>query len=123
MAAKKSSSGKAGGVLVFLGSLIYLYVVFTWYNSGAALGAWLSASAFLGPLVVALAVISAILLFFGSIGVMADMMQGEKMHQMLWKFVMIGGITELIVTGGGGWFYFAVVGFILTYLGAMMASM
>jgi|GEM_PF-7039602 hypothetical protein len=123
MAAKKGSSSKTGGILVFLGSLVYLYVVFTWYSKGAALGAWLSASAFLGPLVVAFAMLSAIILFFTSVGMMADMAEGEKKHQMLWKFVMIGGITEIIVTGGSGWFYAAIVGFILTYLGALMASM
>lgn len=116
----------AGGILVFLGSLIYLYVVFTWYNSGAALGAWVSATQFLGPFVVAVAMVSAITLFFMSIGVMADKAQGEMkkmMGMVLWKFTMIAGITEIIVTGGGAWFWAAIVGFILTYLGAMMASM
>jgi hypothetical protein len=125
-AAKKSSSSVGGGVLVFLGSLIYLYVVFTWYSSGAALGAWVSATQFFGPFVVAAAMVSAITLFFMSIGAMANKATGEMksmMQMVLWKFVMLAGVTEIIVTGGSGWFYAAILGFILTYIGAMAASM
>ncbi|HUB92427.1 MAG TPA: hypothetical protein VL945_00540 [Candidatus Saccharimonadales bacterium] len=125
-AAKKSSAGMAGGILVFLGSLIYLYVVFTWYNSGAALGAWVSATQFLGPFVVAVAMVSAITLFFMGIGTMSGKATGEMksmMQMVLWRFVMLAGITEIIVTGGGAWFYAAILGFVLTYIGAMASAM
>lgn len=124
MASKKNSSGLAGGILLFLGSLIYLYVFFTWYNSGGAFGAWLSAAQFLAPFVAVGAVISAITLFFLSIGSMAGKTSGDKMKMnVLWKFIILGGITTLILTAEGMWFYAALVGFILTYLGGMFASM
>ena len=127
-AAKKNSSSMLGGALVFLGSLVYLYVVFTSYtgSSGGALGTWATAASWLGPVIVAVAIVSSISLFFMGIGTMADKAQGEMksmMHQVLWKFVMLAGITQVIVTGGGAWFYAAVLGFVLTYIGAMAASM
>ena len=122
-AAKKSSPNLAGGILAFLGSLVYLYVVFTWYAGGAALGPWVSASQFFGPFVVAFAIVSAITLFFLSIGMMAGKMDGEMANRAIWKFVMIAGITEIIVTGGGAMFWAAILGFILTFVGAMTLQM
>lgn len=126
MAAKKSMSG-VGGALVFLGSLVYLYVVFTWYSSGAAASAWLAMASFLAPFVVAAAVISAVTLFFMGIGT-ATMGKGSEkdadmMSKIMWKFVMVGAATTIILTGGTSWFYVAIVGFLLTYIGAMAATM
>ncbi len=108
---------------MFLGSLVYLYVVFTWYNGGATAGAWLNAAAFLSPFVIAVAIVSAITLFFMGLGAAAGMKGDAKMADVLWKFIILGGITTLIVTGGGGWFYVALVGFVLTYLGGSVLSM
>ncbi len=123
MAAKKSSSNMAGGVLAFLGSLVYLYVVFTWYGNGAALGSWLSAASFLGPFVVAAAIVSAITLFFMSIGTMAGKPLNEMMRNVLWRFIMLAGVSTIIVTGGSSLFWAAIAGFVLTYIGAIAASM
>lgn len=122
MAAKKSMSGPLGGVLVFIGSLIYLYVIFTWYSRGAAMGSWLSMAQFFAPFVIAASIVSAITLFFMSFGTMGGMM-GEMMSNLIWKFIMISGITTLIITGGGSWFYVALAGFVLTYIGGTMSTM
>ena len=122
----KKSSGTAGGALLFVGAVIYLYVVFTWYSSGAAPSAWLNWASFLAPFVVAGAIVSSITLFFMSIGSIAGKVTDDMkamMNQVLWKFVMIGSGTTLILTGGTEWFYYVVLGFVLTYLGAMMESM
>jgi hypothetical protein len=124
MAAKKKSSGLAGGVLIFLGSLIYLYIIFssyqTWYGGGS-LGAWLGAAQFLGPFVAAFAVISAITLFFMSFGVASGKM--PDMMKTVWKVIMLAGVTSLIVAAGGVLFYVSVAAFVLAFLGAMLASM
>jgi hypothetical protein len=124
MAAKKNSSGMVGGGLLFLGSLVYLYVLFTWYSSGAAAGPWLAMAQFFAPFVAAAAIVSAITLFFMGIGQAAGKSSNdEMMTKVLWKFVMIAGISTIIATAGTSWFYVAIVGFLLTYIGAMAASM
>ncbi len=127
MAAKKESSGPVGGILVFLGSLIYLYVVFTWYGQGGAMGTWLNMASFFAPFVIALAIISSFSLFFLSIGMMSNKMMDEAHKKMkgniLWKFIMLGAITLFILSGMGAYFLYAIVGFLLTYIGGMMGSM
>jgi len=111
--------GPVGGVLVFLGSIVYLYVVFTWYMNGAIASVWLSAAQFLAPFVIAFAVVASISLFFMGIGAMANVGGDKKMKShALWKFVMLGAISLLILTGGSFWFYAVLLGFVLTYLGA-----
>ena len=122
MAKKNSSAAVAGGVLLLLGSLVYLYVLFSWYNTGA-IGSWLGAAQFLTPFVAAVALIGAISLFFMSIGTIAGKMDDDMMMNVLWKFVMVEGISSVIVTAGGSSFYVAIGAFILTYLGAMAAGM
>ena len=106
-----------------LGSLIYLYVVFSWYSSGAVAGQWLNAAQFLAPFVAAFAVIGAVSLFFMSIGAIAGKMTNEKMNHTLWKFVMLGAISLVILAAGGALFYAVILGFILTYLGAAITDM
>lgn len=119
----KKNSGMAGGVLVLLGSLVYLYVLFTWYGTGTN-GAWLSSAQFLTPFVAAGAFLTAITLFFMSLGSVAGMSGDAKMMSTwLWKFTTWAGLTTFIVTGGTAWFWYAVVGFVLTYLGAAWATM
>jgi hypothetical protein len=121
--AKKSYFGPVGGILALIGSLIYIYVVFAWYSSSTAASPWLSAAQFLSPFVAALAIVSAISLFFISIGTIAGKMKGDKTNKVLWKFVILGAVTLLILAAGGSWFYLVVLGFILTYIGAMIATM
>ncbi len=124
--AKKNSSAAAGGVLLLLGSLAYLYVLFTWYNgmgAAGAIGSWLGAAQFLTPLIAAVALIGSISLFFLSIGTIAGKESGKDMRKVLWKFIMLEGITSVIVTAGGSWFYAVIGAFVLTYIGAMAAKM
>jgi uncharacterized membrane protein len=124
MAAKKSSSAIAGGILALLGSLVYLYVVFTWYNGGGAASAWLTAAQFFAPFVVGLAIVSTISIFFMSIGGMTGKMKSDKMmNAVYWKLIMAAGVTLIILTGGTMWFWWVIVGFILTYLGAAWETM
>ena len=123
MAKNKSVGSQLGGVLVFLGSLVYLYEVFTWLSGGAVLSGWASAASFLGPFVAALAVISSITLFFLSLGLMAGKVSSDaKEHgKLLWKFIMLGALTVLIVASAS--WSTVVVGFVLTYLGAWATMM
>ena len=120
---KNKNSAVAGGVVALIGSLVYLYVVFSWYAAGVV-GPWQNAALFLGPFVAAVAVVSAISLFFMSLGILAGKMD-KMMSSAVWKFTMLAGITTIILTGGtsGAWFWEALLGFVLTYIGAMMASM
>ena len=122
--ATKKSSGVGGGILVFLGSLIYLYVVYAWYYSaGGMLTPWVSIASFFGPFVLGLAIVSAVTLFFKGIKGIAGQTSSNSKHPVLWKFTNMGGVLFLIITGGTAWFTWALIGFILTYLGAMWESM
>jgi hypothetical protein len=120
--AKKNSSAAAGGVLLLLGSLVYLYVLFSWYNSGIV-GSWLSAAQFLTPFVAAVALIGSISLFFMSIGTLAGKMADKMMMSVLWRFVILESITAVIITATTSSFYAVIGAFILTYLGALAAGM
>lgn len=122
-AKKDSSSVMAGGILLFLGSLIYLYVVFAWYSNGSMLNAWLAAAQFLAPFVMAAAIISSISLFLMSIATAVGKMTKSMHKDAIWKFVMLGALTTIILTAGGSWFYAAIAAFVLTYLGAVWAAM
>jgi hypothetical protein len=121
MTSKKSSSGNWGGWLILLGSLIYLYVIFTWYGGGAVPGAWLSATQFFGPFVAAGAIVLTISLFFMSIGVAL----GKPITMSaLWKYMMADALFVLILAAGSStWFYLVVLGFVLTYIGGASAMM
>lgn len=122
--AKKDSKAQIGGVLTLLGSLIYLYVYYVWYSAGGALGGWLAATSFLAPFVIAVALFSAVTLFFMGLGKAAGMSSGDQKMSMniLWKFTMVGAITFVIITGGGAWYYWIVLALLLTYVGAMFSS-
>jgi hypothetical protein len=56
------------------------------------------------------------------IGAMTMPSNAEKMSKILWKFVMVAAITLLIIIGSGSLVYFVLIGFILTYIGAMLAD-
>ncbi len=117
--AKKSSMAQIGGVLTFLGSLVYLYVFFTWYGGGAAAGSWLNAAAFLAPIIVGVALFFAVTLFFTGIGTIAGKAQVKQ--DMAWRFVSTAAITFVIISGGTGWFYWSVLALLLTFIGAMLS--
>lgn len=121
--AKKNSWAAAGGVLLLLGSLVYLYVLFTWYGSAISPTSWLGSAQFLTPFVAAVALIGAISLFFMSIGTIAGKMADKSMMNVLWKCIMLESVTAVIVTAGGSWFYAVIGAFVLTYIGGMVANM
>ncbi len=124
MAAKKSMNLQAGGVLVFLGSLVYLYVAWQAYAGGAA-STWLGGYAQIWtPFVAAVAIFAAISLFFMSIGNMAGKGGDSKdMANWTWKIVMWAAITFLIWTAGSAWFLWVIIALVLTYLGTAWESM
>lgn len=126
MAKKRSMAAVGGGILMLIASLLYLYVGYTWYSVGSSTGVWLSAAQFFGPFVAAFALIGAIVLFFMSIGVMAGYMpndNGRSMGNKMWPFLISLGIAFFIVTAGGYWFYWAVLAFVISYIGAIAKSM
>ena len=122
--AKKSSMAAVGGeILMLVASLLYLFIGFTWYGTGTT-GSWLAAAQFLSPFVAAGALIGAIVLFFMSIGIMTGHLEsGKGMNDMTWRFLMFVGVVFLILTAGGSWFYFAVLAFVISYIGAIAKNM
>ncbi len=122
--AKKSMMG-TGAALAFLGSLVYLYLAFTWTGPAAWIGGTTSTFAYvLVPLAATTAVISAVSLFLLSIGAYAWKSSDEKMMWATKKAAYWGGFALVLLTGGsGGNFYLAVLGFLLAYIGSGMLSM
>lgn len=113
--------GTAGGILLFLGSLVYLYAIFAWY--GGALNGWLAAASFFGPFVAAFAIVSTITLFFMGIGMAAGKPMSTSKAMWMWKYIVGAGIAMLIVTESNGMLGLGVIGFLLTYIGAMTGRM
>lgn len=119
----KKGNAQLGGVLTFLGSLVYLYVFFTWYSGGYAPSTWLSMASFLAPFVVGFALFSAVTMFFIGLESMAGKIphDAKRTKEILWKFVTLGAVTFVVIGGGGGWYYWVVLALLLTYIGAMLA--
>ena len=117
--ATKKSSGTVGGILGFLGALVYLYVIFAWYGSNGAVaaGSWLAAAQFLTPFVIAIGIFGALSLFFVNLRAIAGKAGQKDSGMMLWKWITWTGVAALIITGGGQFFWWAVIGVILTMLG------
>lgn len=116
-ATSKSSNKTAAFVLEFLGSLIYLILVF---GTGNALaqggGVWL-------PVLWGMAVISAISLFFLSFTNLTGMENWGAM-----KFSFMGGFALIALVGtspglgtASTLYWAAVLGFVLSFLGSGMA--
>lgn len=106
-----------------LGSLIYLYVVYMWSTGVVAPSALLASASFLAPFVVAFGVFSAVSLFFMGLGSAAGISGGDEkmMSNILWKFIMLGAVT-FIILGGTASFYVVLVGLLLTYIGGMAGT-
>ncbi len=123
--ARGSSTGKIGEALTFVGALIYLFVYYSWYSAGYGMGAWLSAAQFLAPFVIGVALFSAVSLFFMGLGGLSGQKPpDEKMaRDLMWKFIMWGAIGFVIITGGTSWYWWAILAFLLTFLGGMAKSM
>ncbi len=121
MAKKMAMNKTAGGFLMLIGTLLYLYIAFSWYNSNATAGPWLSSAQFFGPFVAAFTFIGAITLFFMSIGTMTGRRpENEYMSRVMWSFMTLTGLAFLIVTGGSAWFYWAVLAFVIAFIGGII---
>lgn len=123
--AKKNSMAAAvgGGILMLIGSLLYLYIGFAWYGAGSAAGPWLAAAQFFSPFVAAFAFIGAITLFFMSIGAITMRRpESQYMTHIMWSFITLTGLVFLIVTAGSSWFYVAVLAFVIGFIGAIVKS-
>lgn len=122
MPAKRNSMIAAGGFLLFLGSLIYLYTVFTGYFSGT-FGAWLNAAQFFAPFVAAFAIVVSITLFFIGLEMTTGKVSEQAKSAMkLWKTIMAAGVVMFIVAPS--YLFLAnVLGFLLTFIGVIIAMM
>ena len=58
-----------------------------------------------------------------SLGTAAGKMDEKTMMPVLWKFVILEGVVSTIILATGSWFYWGIVAFVLTYLGALAAGM
>jgi len=124
--AKTNDSGKWtwAFVLTFLGSLVFLYVA---YNVLTAPAAWWTSLPLFGgagavflPIFAGVSIISAIVLFFSSFGLMQG---GKGATEMVTKSSMITGITLLALTLGSVWSWYSLLGFVLASIGITIAWM
>ncbi|MCL5429873.1 MAG: hypothetical protein M1504_00150 [Candidatus Marsarchaeota archaeon] len=120
---KGNSAGVGAGVLVFLGSLAFMYVSFSWYLSGAGAGSWLGSYAqFWTPFVAAIAVLGSVATFLMSFVGMANMWS-TKLKGALTKSVMYSAFTLLVLSANTVNFYWVLIGFVLAYIGAGWADL
>lgn len=116
MAAKKAQSWNM--ILQGLGTLLFLYVVWTWWSSGSGAGPWLGgAGGVWVPVFASVAVISVVsLLILTIVGFMG--MTSAGMSEAVMKAVWLGGISLVALTGGTTLFLWVVIGYVLAYVGA-----
>jgi hypothetical protein len=120
--------GHSAAALVLLGSIVYLLIVYLWSSQNASVNPtwWLSSTAvnystLWVPLLGGMAVISAIALFFMSIGSIVGV-RNAMTPGWTWKLLWWAGFTFIAITGGTPQFIYALVGFALTFIGASMAT-
>lgn len=106
--------------MLLLGALLYLYVVYMWYGTATVLsGTWLMATQFLAPFVATFAVVGSVSLFFKGLKMVAG--KADSKETWLWKFLITDGMAMLILGGPMNWT--VLLGFLLTYIGAVVAMM
>jgi hypothetical protein len=114
MATKKGSTSWYT-VLQFLGSLVFLWVLYSWWMGGWTLSSWFGAAGgFWAPLFGAVAVFGAVSLFLVSL---MSLLTGSNMAEHSKKLTMWTGIAFFAITVGGPLFIGTLVAFILTYFG------
>ena len=120
MAAKKGDM--TGPVLALIGSLVYLYVVWSWLSAGGSAGAWFAgAGAFWLPILVGVAAATTFGVLVVALCGLAGWMNSDG-----WKWAMQGafwGAIALFALGGAGLFWYVVVGFILLQFGIGKSKM
>jgi len=115
MATKKGSTSWYT-VLQFLGSLVFLWVLYSWYKAGWALASWFgSAGGFWAPLFGGVAVFGAVALFL--VTLMA-LLTGNAMAEYSKKLTIWTTITFFAITAGqSSLFIGTLVAFILAFFG------
>ncbi len=113
MATKKGTSWNT--VLQFLGSLVFLWVLYGWWTAGFAAPAWFGgAGGFWAPIFGGLAVFSVVSLFILSL---VNLLMGTAMSEHAMKMTQVAAVTLFAFTAGGGLFVGTIVAFILCYWG------
>ncbi len=125
MAAKKGIG--AGAVIQFIGSLVFLYVLWSWWTAGWVLGsagaAWFGgAGGFWAPIFAAVAIFGAIALFLMSIVALMGTTGGD-MAKYTGKIVLGTSLSFFALTAGGGLFIPVIIAFVLSYWGNGMQMM
>ncbi len=120
MAKQQNKNNWAPFGLVFVGSIIYLAVVISALYSGRGIAGELTGGIW-QPILIGLAVIGSISLFFVSFAGLAGM------KPMAWIGIRIAALTGfslVALTVGTGWLFTAsIIGFILAFLGSGTAAM
>ncbi len=113
MATKKSTSWNS--VLQFLGSLVFLWVLYGWWTAGWSVPAWFGgAGAFWVPIFGGVAIFSVISLFIMSL---VNLLMGMPYTEHSMKITQAAAVTLFAFTVGGGLFVATIVAFILCYWG------
>lgn len=115
--ASKKDHWYGSAIMTFIASLIYLYMVFAWVANGSPQSLWLqSAGAFWLPIVGAIGVLSSIILFLLSLvglsGRDNPAVAASTRGAALW-----GGFALLVIGSGGAFFWWAVAGFAIAFIG------
>ncbi len=119
--AKNNESKTWAFILTLVGSLVYLYIVWNWLGNPVANAVFGGAGAVFYPLVVGLAVVSAVGLFLMSFSFLRTSSDELTMHAG--KASMIAGVTLVALTVGSGMVWWAILGFALVKMGHMAAKM
>jgi hypothetical protein len=131
--AKSADKNKGNGVLsfilAFLGSLVYLYVVYTLLmglQSGwtASLVIFGGSGSFFLPIFIGLGVVSSIGLFLASFGLLKG---DNNSRNWVSKTSIIGGVSLIALFAGStttpAIVWYAILGFVLSMIGSIAAEM
>jgi len=116
--AKSSKPNYGAWALKFIGSLVYLYVLYQLWAPGSISGVF-------GPILFGVAAVASVALFITNLSALA-MPRGDKMSMWLAKLANVGGFALLaaayISPAGmaGGLLAEALVGFVIAYIGVGM---
>ncbi|MDE1861269.1 MAG: hypothetical protein KGH72_06165 [Candidatus Micrarchaeota archaeon] len=122
----KQQPNWTGWGLKFIGSLVYLYVVYQLWSNPLPSGSLSGSLAALGlGVLFAVAVLSTVSLFLMTLA--SIKMYDKEMAMWDWKTIMWSGGSLVILTIAGGaagtWTAVALLGFVLASLGAGMSKM
>ena len=116
--AKSSKPNYGAWALKFIGSLVYLYVLYQLWVPGTVSGA-------VGPILFGIAAVASVALFITNLTALA-MPRSDKSSMWLAKLVNVGGFALLAsayvgpAVMAGGLLTEALVGFVIAYIGSGM---